>query len=45
MKALPNYGKWAETVCAHESVTYVFDAEFVSNKILDRIQKLKAEGK
>jgi len=45
LKALPNYGKWSEAVCAENSVTYIFDGPEFSRKITAMLQKMKAEAK
>lgn len=45
LRALPNYSKWSEAVCAQESVTYIFDGPGNAEKMKVRIGQMKAQGK
>ncbi|KAL6720961.1 hypothetical protein ACLMJK_000061 [Lecanora helva] len=45
LTALSNFSKWAEAVCAQESVTYVFDGPAIAKGFEERLQKMKAQGK
>ena len=45
LKALPNFSKWSEAVCAEDSVTYIFDGPSMSKGMAERIAKMKAEGR
>ena len=44
LDALPNYGRWSEAVCAQDSVTYVFDGPEYSKKLVERLEKMKAQA-
>ena len=45
LEALPNYSKWSKALCSQKSVTYVFDAPAIAERMRERVAKMKAERK
>lgn len=45
LDTLPNYSKWSKAIRAEDSVTYVFDGPGIAERMAERIEKMKAEGK
>ncbi|KAI9811086.1 MAG: hypothetical protein M1827_005668 [Pycnora praestabilis] len=45
LEKLPNFNKWAKAVMKQESVTYIWDADTVTKRTEERMEKMRKEGK
>lgn len=44
LKALPNFGRWMDAVCADEHVNFKFDGESVAKGTRERVEGMKKVG-
>ena len=45
LDALPNYNKWSKAIHGEDSVIDDFDGPTIAKRMVERVQKMKAEAK
>ena len=45
LDALPNYNRWSKAILGEDSVTDDFDGPTIAKRMVERVQKMKAEAK